>query len=178
RRSEEKGWTEALTVLSRRNGGVTGGSMPEDQPPMPAVNYFKPELAAWLAKVRGPQPYPIKFKVRPRPAGDATLAVVTEYDVPLANGTMAYASGSDWEFGIPGRNGGVHDAQLDWDGNLWFTDWDTNMVRTVGRVDAKTGEVTNIRVPGAFGFAASTHGIVRDNSGNIWVNVRLQLGQE
>jgi hypothetical protein len=44
-----------------------------DQPPIPAVAYFKPELAAWLAKVRGPQSAPIKVKLRPRPTGDSEL---------------------------------------------------------------------------------------------------------
>jgi streptogramin lyase len=174
-RFDEKGWDKILTLMSRRNDGVTGGSLPDDQPPMPAVNYFKPELAAYLAKMRGPGTSPIKFKLRPRPSGEAALAVVTEYDIPLPDGTTALATGNDWSFGMPGRSGGVHDAQLDWDGNLWFTDWDTNMVRTVGRVDAKTGELTDIRVPAANGFAASTHGIVRDNSGYLWMNVRLQL---
>ncbi len=171
-RFDEKGWEKILTLMSRE---VVGGFLPDDNPPMPAVNYFKPELAAYLAKMRGPGPSPIKFKLRPRPTGEAALAVVTEYDVPLANGAMAPAYGSDWSCGAPGSSGGVHDAQLDWDGNLWFTDWNLNMVRTVGRVDAKTGEVTNIRVAGANGFAASTHAIIRDNSGYLWVNVRIAL---
>lgn len=170
-RFDEKGWAAIITLMSREVGAGRP-PMGLDQPPMPAVNYFKPELAAYLAKMRGPGTSPMKLKARPRPTGDAALAVVTEYDVPLPEGGYPDHDGSDWSFGTPGKTGNVHDSQIDFNGNVWFTDWSPNMTRTVGKVDGKTGVVTNFKVPGAYGFAAATHAIVRDESGILWFNVK------
>src|SRR5262249_12783437 len=44
--------------------------------------------------------------------------------------------------------------------------------RTLGRIDAKTGEVTDIKVPGQKGFVCSSHAIVRDRNGIMWFNIR------
>jgi streptogramin lyase len=176
-RFDEQGWNAILTLMSRE--GVTTcyvdcqpGGFGLDQPPIPAVAYFKPEMVAYLAKFRGPQASPIKFKLRPRPTGDAALAVVTTYDVPLVGGGFAEHNGSDWSFGTPGRSGGVHDAQIDQQGNLWFTDWSSTSDRTIGRIDGKTGQLTNFRVPATNGFASGSHAIVRDENGILWFNVR------
>ncbi len=80
--------------------------MADDLPPMPVVKYFEPEFAAYLAKMRGPDASPMKFKARPRPTGEAALAVVTEYAVPLPQGGYPDHNGSDWSFGTPGKSGG------------------------------------------------------------------------
>ena len=171
-RFDEKGWSSVIALMSRETGAGRP-PMGEDQPPMPAVHYFKPELAAYLAKMRGPGPSPMKFKARPRPTGDSALAVVTEFDVPLPEGGYPEHDGSDWSFGTPGKNGDVHDAQMDFNGNVWFTDWSPNMTRTLAKVDTKTGVVTNLRVPGENGYAAATHAIVRDEKGMLWFNVKI-----
>ena len=74
----------------------------------------------------------MKFNLRPRPSGEAARVVFKEYDVPLEPDTSSAVvpssaptnDGSDWSLGTPsGTNGryGVHDAQADLDGNLWFT---------------------------------------------------------
>ena len=50
--------------------------------------------------------------------------------------------GRDWLNGTPSRRGSlVHDAWADLDGNLWFTSNVPNHDITIGRIDAKTGEV-------------------------------------
>jgi len=180
-RFDEKGWATLIGLMGRE-GGVTcyvdcaPGGLGEDQPPTPAVNYFKPELAAYLAKVRGPKPYPIKYKLRPRPSGEAALAVITEYDVRMSNGEYNQFDGSDWTFGVPGRAGGVHDAQIDWDGNLYSTDWSPNKARTVVKIDGKTGKQTDIRIPAENGLAAGAHAIMRDENGILWFNCRVGSG--
>lgn len=46
------------------------------------LEFYKKDLIAYLTRVRGPEPYPIKWDTLPRPTGDATNIVVTEYDVP------------------------------------------------------------------------------------------------
>jgi virginiamycin B lyase len=62
---------------------------------------------------------------------------------------------------------------MDLDGNVWFTSNATNPDVTVGKVDTKTGEVTFRKVPRAANanLAAPAHGIARDGSGNIWIDV-------
>ena len=65
--------------MMMRQSSVGIYSIDEDRNVMPLLHYWKDELAAWLAKVRGPVPYPLEFKPRPRPTGEETLAVFWEY---------------------------------------------------------------------------------------------------
>ena len=43
--------------------------------------FYKKDIVEYLSRVRGPKPYPLKLKAFPRPTGEATQIVVTEYDV-------------------------------------------------------------------------------------------------
>ncbi len=176
-RFDEEGWTAILNLMEHVN--VQGRYMGKDSATAPIIEFEKKELAAYLAKVRGPGDSAMKFKVRPRPTGDAARVVFTEYDVPVDKErgfSTKYVTnnGSDWSLGTPSSlNGGhgVHDAQADLNGNIWFTYNVESSYITVGRVDAKTGEVRYFAVPGAHGLAASSHGITRDKNGILWFNV-------
>lgn len=133
----------------------------------------KDDLVRYLARIRGPEPYPWKFKPLPRVTGDATEIVVTEYDVPRGDRPDDYSihtNGSDWTQGVASRMEGnaAHDAVLGHDGNIYFTD-DSTPERTVGKLDPKTGKVTSYKLPDQNGFAVSTHGIVTDPEGSIWL---------
>ena len=126
------------------------------------------------------------MKVRPRPKGDATLVVVTEYDIPLGDGGgRPMNDGSNWSMGIPTKltnegAGAVHDAELDFYGNIWYTSPQTaeNRVRSYGKVNLKTGKVTDFTVSGRRGLVTGSHGIARDPAGNIWLNVSNVPGQD
>ena len=79
---DEKGWTAILEVMKRVN--VAGGYLGPNSPIAAPIDFHEKELAAYLARARGPEPSAIKtFKVRPRPQGDSARVVFTEYDVPL-----------------------------------------------------------------------------------------------
>src|SRR2546428_2979289 len=81
--------------------------------------------------------------------------------------------GSDWMLGTPSDlNGmvGVHDVQADLDGNLWIAYSLPSRDTTVAKIDAKTGAVKKFGVPDIEGFAAGSHGIVRDENGNLCFN--------
>ena len=87
-------------------------------PPRNTITYHKQELAKYLAKIRGPEPFPLKFKLRPRPTGDAARVVITEFDIPTSVGKqeLAVMNGSDWAEGIMSGlhgTGGIHDVQID-----------------------------------------------------------------
>ncbi|MGH9680469.1 MAG: hypothetical protein ACRD4Y_11020, partial [Candidatus Acidiferrales bacterium] len=118
-------------------------------------------------------------KLEPRPAGEAARAMFKEYDVPLdpdagLPADFVQNDGSDWSLGTPsGMFGahGVHDAQSDWDANLWFSVNVVNPYASLGRIDAKTGEVKFFRVDGTNGMAAHGHGATRDEQGHLWFNI-------
>src|SRR6266702_1782577 len=91
-----------------------------------------------------------------RPTGEAARAVFTEYEVPIApdekSGTEYITNdGSDWSLGTPSSLSGahgIHDAQADLNGNIWFSYNVSNHDISLGRVDAKTGALKTFKVPG------------------------------
>jgi streptogramin lyase len=176
-RFDVAGWTAILDLMKRVN--VAGGYLGDKSEPAPIIDFHEKELAAYLARVSGPQPTVMNFKLRPRPTGEAARAVFTEYEVPIApdekSGTEYITNdGSDWSLGTPSSLSGahgIHDAQADLNGNIWFSYNVSNHDISLGRVDAKTGALKTFKVPGLHGFAANGHGITRDQQGNLWFNV-------
>ncbi len=136
------------------------------------VQAYKDDLVAYLTRVRGPNPSPMKFKPLARPAGDAAAVVVTEYDLPRGDDPnyVFSQSGSDWSEGIPSRfeMEETHDAVVGKDGNVWFTDFVTPE-RTLGKLDPKTGHITGYKLADKDGLAVRTHGIISDHKGNLWL---------
>jgi streptogramin lyase/mono/diheme cytochrome c family protein len=177
RRFDEKGWTAIIDLMKRVNvGGIYQG---DDAKPNAIIDFHEQELAAYLARVRGPGASAMKIKLRPRPSGEAARVVWREYEVardPALYGENSYpaSTGSDWALGTPtGIEGGhlVHDAWPDLDGNLWFTNNTPSKDVSIGRVDAKTGAVRLFKIDAPNGNAANTHGMTRDAKGNLWFNV-------
>jgi hypothetical protein len=82
-------------------------------------------IASFLARVRGPNSEYPQIDPFPRPTGMATKAIITEYELPwtLVN---------------------IHDVAGDKDGNVWFN---VNRSPFVGKLDVKTGKVTEYRLP-------------------------------
>ncbi len=177
RRFDEAGWTAIIELMKRVNvGGIYQGP---DSKPNAILDFHEKELAAYLARARGPGPTSMKFKLRPRPTGEAARVVFKEYDVPhdpALNLPDKYpvSDGSDWSLGTPtGIDGGhiVHDAWPDFDGNLWFTNNTPSPDISIGRVDAKTGDVKFLKIAALNGMAANSHGMTRDSKGHLWFNV-------
>ena len=171
-RFDEEGWTAMLNLMERVN--VNGIYIGADKAPEMIIDYQKKELAAYLARMRGPGSSAMKLKLRPRPTGDAARVVITEYDVPTRSPSgQPTNDGSDWSLGTPSSlngNSGVHDAQVDFNGNIWFTNSSASTDRTYGKIDTKTGKITSFALPGRNGLAASTHGMTRDQQGILWFN--------
>ena len=174
---DETGWFAVLNLMKQVN--VLGVHVPER-----AINENiernQKELAVYLAKARGPGESSMKFNLRPRPSGEAARVVFREYDVPVPTGDgLPYKyiphNGSDWSQGTPsGMNhaNGVHDAQLDLDGNIWWTQGHPTHTETIARTDAKTGETKVITMKEPNGYASNSHGIIRDDKGFLWFNSR------
>jgi streptogramin lyase len=178
-RLDERGWLAIIEVMERATyHGWPGRTAPTRS----TVTYHKQELANWLAKIRGPEPYPLKFKLFPRPSGDAARVVITEYDIPTSVGKqeLAVMNGSDWREGILSGlhgNGGIHDVQIDNDGNAWLTDSVNNDHRTIVKLDPKTGAIKGFKVTAPNGRAQSSHGIGRDSNGIMWFDTGGMLGR-
>jgi streptogramin lyase len=181
-RFDEAGWNAIIELM--KNANVYGTFMGNERKPSGILDYHQKELAAYLARARGPGESSMKFKLEPRPAGEAARVMVKEYDVPLdpdvgLPANFVQNDGSDWSLGTPSvliPGWGVHDAWLDLDGQLWFTCNIPNRRTTIGRIDPKTGEVKLFKVPAVNGLAAQTHGMTRDPKGIIWFNVNNGRG--
>jgi virginiamycin B lyase len=174
-RFDKDGWSSIIYLMSRLTlpdmnfGGV-------DYPPIPAFQFYGDELSTYLAEMRGPGPSPMRISPRPRPAGEAAMAVVTEYDIPSPDRPDLPASrGQDWSLGTPSSmNGarGIHDVILDNFDSAWFTQSEPSAIRSYGKIDLKTGEVTNYTVPGPDGMAVHGHAMTRDQDGILWFNLQ------
>jgi virginiamycin B lyase len=176
----EDGWSRIIDLM--KNVNVSGVYIGHERKPNAVLEQNQKQLAAYLARARGPGESSLKLKLRPRPSGETARVVIKEYDVPIQEdggfpGKYKISDGSDWSEGSPSRIGSlVHDAWADLDGNVWFTSNVPNKNTSIARVDAKTGETKTFRVPKSDGLAANTHGMVRDPNGIIWFNVNTGRG--
>jgi virginiamycin B lyase len=97
--------------------------------------------------------YPLKML--PRPKGNATRVVITEYDLPRPEA-------------MP------HDAAVDADGMVWYSDFGSQYL---GKLDPKTAKAVEYPVPvtkpGAPGGALD---LGFDPDGNVWLGMMYQGG--
>ena len=181
-RFDEDGWLTMIERMDRpRNTGMDGSDQVQATPTT-TIGYHKADLARYLARVRGPGPSPMTLKRHPRPTGDAARVVITEYDVPPAEtpDELAWTDGSDWTEGSSAGGHfavGIHDLQVDEAGNAWFTE-SPGGGRTIGKVDAATGEVTGFNVIDRDGETPlRAHGIGKDPDGHLWFDGYGPIGQ-
>ena len=190
-RFDEQGWLAILDLMEQSTytgwlGGTrpppgnyeAGGGIYRDR----TIRYHKAELAAYLARVRGPESE-LAFKLQPRPTGDAARVVITEYDIPVDRlGELSWHDGSDWSegpgSGMHGAMGGLHDVIVDNDGNAWMTESAGNMNRTITKLETETGQVTDFKLTLGDGTRTrSSHGIGRDQDGILWFDTNGSLGR-
>jgi streptogramin lyase len=185
---DEAGWNKIINLMKSIAG--TGEYLGPNAKPNGIIEFNRKDLAAYLARARGPGESSMKIKDRPRPTGEAARVVWQTYDVPLSTvagmGTQGAKypinDGYDWNLGTPSKLGQLpHDGAMGLDGNLYYTVNNPNPGVTVGKVDTKTGEVKYIKVDRKDGaFAATAHGITRDGNGDLWFDVntgRRSLGK-
>jgi streptogramin lyase len=182
-RFDEDGWNKIIDLMKVvPNTGV----YPAKPKANALIEYNQKQLAAYLARARGPGESALKIAPRARPSGEAARAVWTLYDVPMIpeagiGAKYQVNDGTDWSMGTTSKLGLItHDGGMDLDGNLWFTSNNPNHGVTLGRVDGKTGEVRFLKVNRNDGLAANAHGLVRDQQGIFWFDVnpgRRSLGR-
>jgi streptogramin lyase len=159
-RFDEDGWNKIIDLMKVvPNSGV----YPANPKANAIIDYNQKQLAAYLARARGPGESSLKIASRARPNGESARAVWTLYDLPMGKESGIGApyqvnDGTDWSWGTTSKLGLVtHDGGMDLDGNLWFTSNNPND-----------------------GLAANAHGLVRDQQGIFWFDVnpgRRSLGR-
>ena len=149
-RFDEAGWNKIINLMKVvPNNGVYPGPTAK---PNQIMDRNQKQLAAYLARARGPGESSMKPVSRPRPSGEAARAVWTLYDLPLLAdagiGTKYNPNdGTDWSLGTTSKIGQLpHDGGMGLDGNLYYTVNNPNKYVTIGKVDTKTGEVKYLKV--------------------------------
>ena len=143
-RYDEHGWSLIVDRMMHFSGtaiAVRNRAM-SDPDPEAAL------LVKFLTRVRGPESQDAPLRVFPRPRGQSTRIVVTEYELPQQ--LLA-----------------LHDAALDVQGNVWFT---SHKTRYVGKMDPRTGIFTEYTLPLTPGSMPGTHHQVVDRNGIVWIS--------
>ncbi len=167
-RFDAAGWGAVITLMEKM---LSIGYAPENATPNSVIHAYKQELAEYLGRVRGPGNSPLNLKLLPRPTGESAQIVVTEYDLsrPEMPGWTMEHNGTDWSEGTPSRWDGraAHDVAVDKGGFVWFAD-DATPERTLGKLDPRTGRITEYKLADQANAAESSHALVFDKAGNIW----------
>ena len=143
-RYDEHGWS----LIVDRMMHFTGTAIAVRNRPMTDPDPEAALLTKFLSRVRGPDTQDAPLRLFPRPRGQATRVVVTEFELPQQ--LLA-----------------LHDAALDAQGNVWFT---SHKTRYVGKMDPKTGIFTEYTLPLTPGAMPGSHHQVVDKNGIVWIS--------
>jgi streptogramin lyase len=105
-------------------------------------------VVKWLAKVRGPESVDDSLLVFPHPRGASTRVIVTEFELPRVS--IA-----------------AHDVAGDLKGNIWYS---SHLTPYIGKLDPRTGIVTEYPVPLTPGAMPGTHRVQVDKKGIVWLS--------
>src|SRR5215813_7522389 len=140
---DEKSWGHILERMTHGAGSPLILMRPDGR--------LRPEeeakFAKWLARVRGPDSVDPPFVTLPRPRGEQTKVIITEYELPRLE--LA-----------------THDIWGDSKGGLWYSPHRSSYI---GRLDPKTGAVKEFHVPPVpEGVLPGTHWIYVDKNDIVW----------
>ena len=117
------------------------------------------ELAEFFASLNlsgGRTTWDYELQTLPRPTGQETRVIITEYDMPTASTAS-------------------HDSAIDSKGNLWYTD---ESAQLLGKFDTKTGRFTEYAMPPVpEGEIPGTRDVVVDQNDRVWFPVRIEGGE-
>jgi len=106
-------------------------------------------------KKSGDKTWPFELATLPRPKGQATRVVITEYDLPR-------------------KSIAPHDVQTDAQGIVWYSNFVENFL---GRLDPRTGEHKEFAYPEVKpGFPNGSLALAADRDGNFWLAMMFQSG--
>lgn len=143
-RYDEHGWSLIVDRMMHFSGTAIAVRNRAMSDPDPEYTL----LVKWLSRIRGPNAQDAPLRVFPRPRGQATRVVVTEFELPRQLLML-------------------HDAALDPQGNVWYT---SHKTRYVGKMDPKTGIFTDYTLPMTPGVMPGSHHAKFDKNGIAWIS--------
>jgi streptogramin lyase/mono/diheme cytochrome c family protein len=145
-RYDERSWGVLVARMLHRGGGpLINDPLEEPSPQALAVDKL---LTKWLAKVRGPDAVDSPLYTYPRLTGESNRVVVTEFELPRA--LMS-----------------AHDVYGDGQGNIWYT---SHLSRYFGKLDTRTGVVTEYQTPLTPGAQPGTHHVFVEKNGEVLIS--------
>ena len=144
-RYDERSWHALVARMVRRGGGPLIN--PPATPASPKELAMQDMVAKWLAKVRGPGEQDGPLHTFARTTGPSNRVVVTEYELPRSLLSL-------------------HDVYGDGHGNMWYT---SHFSRYIGRLDTKTGAVTEFELPITPGALTGTHHVLVEKNGTVLI---------
>lgn len=153
-RYDERSWRTIVHRMMHYNGASlinpTTAKIAESEngldPNDPRRLRVEEAIVKFLVRVRGPDAKDGQLQVFPRPRGTATRVVITQYFLPRVLESP-------------------HDVAGDSKGNIWFT---SHRTRYIGKLDPKTGIVTEYAVPVTPGALPGSHRITIDKNDVVW----------
>jgi streptogramin lyase len=147
------GWMTTFARMANYSGSSTFRKpIPSPTANHEMVSFTKgdEEFGKYLASINlstGPE-FKFELKTLPRPRGEDTKVIITEYDLPRADAEP-------------------HDAVSDGTGMVWYCDFSEGIV---GRLDPRTGKVKEWEGPSQKpGFPGGLQALELDSQGNSWV---------
>jgi streptogramin lyase len=143
------GWMETFKRM-RGWDQVSSITKPVASPDQGAAPFGSEEFAQYLSSINlSSRPtHDFELKTLPRPHGEDTKAIITEYDLPR-------------------RNAEPHDASPDKSGAIWYVDFADGIL---GRLIPATGEVREWQDPASKpGYPSGFQSLDWDSQGNAWV---------
>jgi virginiamycin B lyase len=149
------GWMTTLVRMRNYERGATfshpsmtpfrSGPTPRDQ-----------EFAEYLATINmSVKPWDFELKGFPRPKGKATKVIYTEFDMPRPDAEP-------------------HDALIDSEGMIWYTEFNQPIF---GRLDPRTGETKEWNLPVTRpDVPTGSLNLAMDSQGNFWIARKYQAG--
>jgi virginiamycin B lyase len=149
-------WKQTLVRMRNYEPGASFSypfMLPERLGPRPADQDFAEYLAS--VNLSAKRTWDFELKSFPRPKGKATKVVITEYDLPRFDAEP-------------------HDAVMDADGMIWYSDF---TLPILGRLDPRTGETKEWDLPEMRpGFPPGSLDLAIAPDGNPWIARKFQAG--
>src|SRR5579863_1214458 len=145
-RYDERSWGVLVARMLHRGGGPLINDPLE--PISDSAQATDRMLTKWLAKVRGPETVDPPMYAFPRLTGESNRVVVTEFELPRALQS-------------------AHDVYGDGNGNIWYT---SHLSRFFGKLDTRTGVVTEYQTPLTPGAQPGTHHVYVRKNGEVLIS--------
>ncbi len=145
-RYDERSWGVLVARMLHRGGGPLINDPLE--PVSDSALATDKLVTKWLARVRGPESVDGPMYAFPRLTGESNRVVVTEFELPRALQS-------------------AHDVYGDGNGNIWYT---SHLSRFFGKLDTRTGVVTEYMAPLTPGAQPGTHHVYVEKNGEVLIS--------